>query len=104
MWPSAADKKEETGKIQWLSKTKEEKERAIERELDNEDEFDSDYVQPVHPRKQPSDDRPLNSKFAEAAKIESQISEGPKTNAVNIDDIPIPTANATKPKSFNDLL
>lgn len=36
--------------------------------------------------------------------MESQISERPKTQAVNIDDIPIPTANATKPKSFNDLL
>ena len=67
MWPSAADKKEETGKIQWLSKTKEDKERAIERELDNEDDFDSDYVQPVQPRKQQTDERPLNSKFAQAA-------------------------------------
>jgi len=26
------------------------------------------------------------------------------TKTINIDDIPIPTANATKPKSFDDLL
>jgi hypothetical protein len=31
------------------------------------------------------------------------MAEG-QNKAVNIDDIPIPTANASKPKSFDDLL
>lgn len=101
LWPSAAEKREEPSKIQWLSKTKEQKEREIERELDGEDDFEDDYVRP---RKQPSDDRSFNTKFGDDARLGKGTLDGPKQQAVNIDDIPIPTANAAKPKSFNDLL
>jgi hypothetical protein len=46
MWPSAVEKRDEP-KIQWLSKTQDEKERAIERELENDDDYESDFLPPV---------------------------------------------------------
>ena len=46
MWPSAADKKDEPNKIQWLSKTQEEKERDIEKDLENDDYYEPEYVPP----------------------------------------------------------
>jgi hypothetical protein len=141
MWPSAADKKDPSA-FSWLNKPKEQREREIEDELDDNyenhikeskkqafddrpikqkpraDDFDERPINPK-PRTEDFDERPIKPKprvddfddrsiKSKPAQNDIVIFEGPKksktSNPVNIDDIPIPTANATQPKSFDDLL
>ena len=127
MWPSAVDKKEPST-ISWLSKPKEQREQEIEQELDDNydnylleekrsddrlskqktktDDFDERPIKPKS-RVEDFDDRPIKPKPSATKDVEifeATKKVGKTANPVNIDDIPIPTANSTQPKSFDDLL